>query len=62
MEKTNDSVSALTAETSVRTLNELYNIWLDCFSSYMKKETFVEAFQDKLLKKENLSAKAALVI
>lgn len=56
VEKTNDSVSALTTETSVRTLNELYSIWLDCFSSYMKKETFVEAFKDKLLKKENLSA------
>lgn len=56
IEKSNDSVSGVTIENTIRVFNEYYNIWLDYFSLYINKEIFVEAFKDKLIKKGNLSS------
>ncbi len=56
IEKSNISVSGMTLENTVRVFNETYNIWLDYFSSYISDEIFIEAFKDKLKKKDNLSS------
>lgn len=54
--KSNNSVSGMTLENVIRSVNETYNIWLDYFSLYINDEIFVEAFKDKLIKKGNLSS------
>lgn len=55
IEKTNNSVSAVNLENTIRVFNETYNIWFDYFFSYMNENVFIDAFKDKFKNKLNLS-------